>query len=81
MQPNAKKDCLEGIRDGHLVIRLNSPPVDGKANKALIKFMAACLDIPKSRLSIVRGEKSRLKVLAAADLTPDTVRERLGLTR
>ncbi|MBT6842586.1 MAG: DUF167 domain-containing protein [Candidatus Melainabacteria bacterium] len=44
-------------------IKLNSPPVDGAANKALIKFLAKHLTVSPSRLTIVKGEKSRYKLV------------------
>ncbi|MDA1019932.1 MAG: DUF167 domain-containing protein [Cyanobacteria bacterium] len=44
-------------------IKLNSPPVDGAANKALIKFLAKYFTVSPSRLKIVKGEKSRYKLV------------------
>lgn len=44
-------------------IKLNSPPVDGAANKALIKFLASYFSVPQSSIEILKGEKSRYKVI------------------
>jgi uncharacterized protein (TIGR00251 family) len=49
--------------EGKVIIRLTSPPVDGGANKALIKFVAKKLKIRQSDVSIERGERSRDKIL------------------
>ncbi len=61
VQPKAKKDEIAGVIDGRLKIKLTVPPVGGKANKALIAFLAKRLGVAKSRIRIVKGEKSRQK--------------------
>ena len=61
--PNASKCEIVGFVDNILKIRLNVPPVDGKANEKCIKFLSTLLDVPKTSISIISGEKSRLKVL------------------
>ena len=61
VQASAKTSVLDGTHDGRLKVRIASPPVDGKANKTLIKFMSALCGIPKSRVLLVKGEKSRKK--------------------
>ncbi|OGI00248.1 MAG: YggU family protein [Candidatus Melainabacteria bacterium GWF2_37_15] len=61
--PNASKCEIVGFVDNILKIRLNVPPVDGKANEKCIKFLSKLLDVPKTSISIISGEKSRLKVL------------------
>ncbi|OGC06682.1 hypothetical protein A2230_01430 [candidate division WOR-1 bacterium RIFOXYA2_FULL_36_21] len=57
--PNAKRNELKGDK-----VYLTAPPVDGKANKALIEFLSEHFKIKKRQISIVRGEKSRNKVVA-----------------
>jgi uncharacterized protein (TIGR00251 family) len=65
--PNAAKTQAVGLHgeDGHqaLRLRLHAPPVDGKANQALLKWLAGCLGVPPSALALVRGESSRRKQL------------------
>ncbi|MCM8539248.1 MAG: DUF167 domain-containing protein [Lentisphaeraceae bacterium] len=61
VKPGAKNSVLDGIFDGRLKVKIASPPVDGKANKALIKFLSALCGISKSRVLLVKGEKSRKK--------------------
>ncbi len=53
----------------HLRVRLQAPPVDGKANKALILFLAAELGVPKSKITLKKGLSSRLKTLEVPDGT------------
>ncbi len=79
LHPNARKDSIEGVRDDQLLIHLNAPPVEGKANKALQKFLSDRLDIPKSRISLRSGDKSRTKVLFLSGISPDDVQKRIGL--
>ncbi len=61
VQPGAKKTQITGEFNGRLKIRLNAPPVDGKANDALIDFMSELFSISKSNIKIMRGLKSREK--------------------
>ncbi|MDR2153336.1 MAG: DUF167 domain-containing protein [Helicobacteraceae bacterium] len=61
--PNAQKDMIAGVQNGELAIKINAAPENGKANAALIAFMAKTLKIAKSDIAIVRGETSRRKVL------------------
>lgn len=62
--PGAKKNEISALMpDGRLKVRLTAPPVDGKANQALIKLFAKVLDVPKSRVFIISGELSRSKKL------------------
>jgi uncharacterized protein len=60
--PNAKKDRLVE-ENGRLKVYLNAPAVDGKANKALIEFLAEHFGVKKSEVRLVRGEKSREKTV------------------
>lgn len=65
--PNAAKTQPVGLHgeDGHqaLRLRLHAPPVDGKANQALVKWLAGCLGVPQRAVTLVRGETSRRKQL------------------
>lgn len=63
IQPGAKKTEFAGLHGDALKIRLAAPPVDGKANEALIKFVAETLKLPKSAVSLKSGQSSRRKVL------------------
>jgi uncharacterized protein (TIGR00251 family) len=79
VQPRAAKDTLAGLHDGALKVRLCSPPVDGAANQALIKFLSKILKIPKSSLELVSGHKSRSKRIRLSGLDSGELLRRLGL--
>jgi len=61
VSPNARRTALSGLHDGRLRLRLAAPPVDGKANDALLKWLAAELGVARSQVVLMRGEASRLK--------------------
>ena len=63
IQPGAKKTEFAGLHGDALKIRLAAPPVDGKANEALLKFVAEALRLPKSAVNLKSGQTSRRKVL------------------
>jgi uncharacterized protein YggU (UPF0235/DUF167 family) len=60
-------------------VRLAAPPVDGAANAALIELLARYFGIPKSRISILSGERAKQKRLLLRGVDPSQVRERLEL--
>lgn len=63
LQPKASRSEVTGERGGVIQIRVTAPPVDGKANRALIKFVAKRLGISSSEITLVRGERGREKLL------------------
>ena len=63
LQPRASRDELLGIRDGVLHARVTAPPVDGQANRALCRLIAARAGVPQSRVEILRGERGRSKLV------------------
>ncbi len=75
IQPGAKKTEVAGLHGEALKIRLAAPPVDGKANEALLKFVAETLRLPKSAVSLKSGQSSRHKVLEIVGTTPAAVAE------
>ena len=79
VHPNAPQNRIEKVQDDQLVVRLNSPPVEGKANKALLKLLAKTLHVAPSRLTLIQGDKSRTKVIAIQDITPEQVLDILDL--
>ena len=76
IQPGAKKTEVAGEHGDALKIRLAAPPVDGKANSALIAFVADRLGLAKSAVSLKSGLTSRRKVIEVTDAPADT-KERL----
>ncbi len=75
--PRASRNQISGERSGRLGIRLTSPPVEGRANKDLLKFLAKKLGIAPSSITILSGDKSRDKNLQIADLDAATLGEKL----
>ena len=68
--PRAKRNELNGERDGRLVIRVAAPPVDGKANAAVCKLLAKALRVPRSHVTVVRGGASRDKLVRVEGAEP-----------
>lgn len=77
--PRASKSAVCGMQGEALKIRLNAPPVDGKANKALCAFVAELLKIPSRQVQLVAGETSRQKMIHVAGLSPEAIQSQLGL--
>ena len=77
VQPRAKRSEVVGERDGALVVRIAAPPVDGKANAALCRFVAEAAGVPRRAVSVVRGEGARDKLLRIDGLAEADVRRAL----
>lgn len=78
-QPNAKKSQIVGLHDGMIKIALAAPPVEGKANKCLIAFLASYFEVKKRDVVLISGENSRKKVCVVTPLTKRSVVERLAV--
>ena len=79
LQPRASRDALQGIReDGVLLARVSAPPVDGRANDAVVRMVARALHVPTRDVVLVRGQKARDKTLRVEGLDDETVRRRLS---
>lgn len=61
LQPGAKRSEVAGLHGERIKIRLNAPPVDGKANNQLIAFLSQLFAVPKHAVQIESGELSRQK--------------------
>jgi len=84
VQPGARKTRITGELGDQLKIAVASPPVDGKANQTLLKWLADRLDLPKTAVTLLSGQTSRDKRIAlrrsqrsGQDLTAATIRHRL----
>ncbi|MGE4446967.1 hypothetical protein EV678_2529 [Azospira oryzae] len=77
IQPGAKKTEVCGLHGDALKIRLAAPPVDGKANAALLAFVADRLGLSKSAVSLKSGQTSRRKVVEVAEPPADAVQRLL----
>ncbi|WP_297498740.1 DUF167 domain-containing protein [Thermococcus sp.] len=78
VQPKAKKNEVEGIDGwrGRLKVKIKAPPVDGKANKEVVKFFSKLLN---AEVELVKGQTSREKNLLVKGVGEEEVRKRLGL--
>lgn len=63
VSPNARTNEIVGVRDEVLKVRLQAQPVDGKANDALVRYIAKMLNVPQRTVMIIRGHTSKRKVL------------------
>jgi uncharacterized protein (TIGR00251 family) len=63
VHPGARKNGVTGVHAEAVKIALTAPPVDGKANEALIAFLADVLHLPRARVSLVAGATSRVKMV------------------
>lgn len=64
--PNAPQTQIQGLRDGALRVRLKAPPVEGRANLALIAWLAGELKVPRTSIELIRGDTARRKQLRVA---------------
>lgn len=72
-----KNEISEILEDGTIKIRLTAPPVDGKANQALIDFLSKILQVPASSIEIIAGQTGRNKLITIMNLNSDEVHHRI----
>ena len=80
LQPRSSRNCLGSVRSGWLQVQVQSPPVDGQANAALIKYLAQLFKVPPTRISLLSGQKGRHKrlLIPAPRRLPELVGEPPG---
>lgn len=66
VHPGARRNDVAGLHAGAVKISIAAPPTDGRANEALIEFLADLLRIPRARISLVSGAAGRSKLLRIA---------------
>lgn len=62
VKPNSRREGVEVMTDESYLIRVNAPPVDGKANERVIELLSQTLKIPKSSVVLLKGSKGKKKV-------------------
>lgn len=77
IQANSKKNEIQGFHDNKLKLRIHSPPVDGKANKEIIKFLSQIFAIKKNQLEIIKGHTEKVKLLQISDLSIQLFEQRI----
>jgi uncharacterized protein len=79
VSPRASRTSVDGVRDGRLVVRVTAPPVDGEANDAVIRALAAALNLPRSAVQIVGGASGRNKTVEVLGMQTTEIGRRLGV--
>jgi len=77
--PNAKINQVVGAHGAAIKIKLRATAIEGKANAALLNFLAEQLEISKHAIVLERGQKSREKLIRIEGLSADKIRRRLGI--
>lgn len=78
VQPRARKNAITGIVGDALKLSLTAPPVEGKANQAVIDFLADFFDIPRSSVTIASGKTNRLKMVNIRGARLENLQQRLA---
>lgn len=73
IQPNAKKTEVVGVLDEALKIKLAAQPIEGKANEALVKWLAGALEVPRSAVTLTHGQTNKKKLLVVQGVTLEQV--------
>ncbi len=63
VKPNSKENTVEKLADNEFVVKVKSPPTEGKANNELIRILSEYFDAPKTHIVILKGFKSRQKIV------------------
>ena len=80
VHPRSNRNVVEVADDGTVRVRVTASPEKGKANDAVVKLLADRLGAPKSSIAIVRGHRSRNKVVRFDGLDKQEIERRLGTT-
>jgi uncharacterized protein len=78
LTPRGGRDELLGMREGVLLARVAAPPVDGRANAALCRLIAKRAGVARSRVTILRGEKARDKIVQVERIDEQTLLDALA---
>jgi hypothetical protein len=79
VQPRASRTAIAGVMGDAVKLAITAPPVDGKANEAVVEFLAKLLGVPKSSVVILSGETGRNKVIAVRGVHSGEVLRALGV--
>ena len=75
VQPRASRTEVAGEHAGAIKLRIVAPPVEGKANRECIRFLARLLEVPPRAIEIVSGDSSRDKIIRVQDMSAARVRD------
>lgn len=79
VQPRASRNKLAGLMGDAVKLAITAPPVDGKANEAVIAFFAELFRVPKSNVTITAGDTSRNKTVAVRGVSAEAARAALDV--
>ena len=77
--PRSARNAVAGVQAGVLRIKLQAPPADGEANKALIDYLALLTDIPRKNLTIIKGWRHHQKTIKVSGLNKSELSDRFSL--
>lgn len=77
VQPRSSKNEIIGVTGDFLRVKLTAPPVEGEANKALVKYLGQLFGCAGGRIKILRGATGRCKLVEITGLTEEAVRQQL----
>ena len=77
LQPRASANEISGALGAELRIKVTAPPVDAAANDALVELLARQLDCARSQVELIRGHKSRHKILKLHGFTPEAAAQKI----
>jgi uncharacterized protein len=80
VKPRSSREGVGPVQGDRLCVAVNAPPVDGKANEAVVRVLAATLGVARSAVSIVRGETGRKKTVRIAGVSTAAVLRAAGGT-
>ncbi|QGM81420.1 DUF167 family protein YggU [Otariodibacter oris] len=77
LQPKSSRDQIVGLHDNELKIAITAPPIDGKANAHLLKYLSKLFKVPKSSIVLEKGELQRHKQIFVPE--PKVIPEEINL--
>lgn len=78
VQPRAAREGVGPVQGDRLKVRVHAPPVDDAANEAVVRLLAAALDVPRAAVTLAAGRTGRRKTLRVAGLAAEVVAARLS---
>jgi len=78
VHPRARKDAVTGVVGDALKLSLTAPPVEGRANQALVEFFAEFFEIPRASVTIASGATGRKKVIRVTGVSKQAIEHKLA---
>jgi uncharacterized protein (TIGR00251 family) len=78
VRPGASRNAFTGPHGDAIGVSLAAPPVDGKANRMLLAFLAECLGVPRRTVRLVAGARSRRKIVDVSGISPQAAQLSIG---